>query len=71
MTREVVVNAKRVVIKIGSSSLTGKDGAGLDQDSVNQLVDVVASLKASGKEVIVVSSGAIAAGLSPLGLSFY
>lgn len=69
MTREVVVNAKRVVIKIGSSSLTGKDGAGLDQDSVNQLVDVVASLKASGKEVIVVSSGAIAAGLSPLGLS--
>lgn len=69
MTRTVVSEAKRVVIKIGSSSLTGKDGAGLDQSAVNKLVDTVANLKASGKEVIVVSSGAIAAGLAPLGLT--
>lgn len=68
MTRSVVSQARRVVIKIGSSSLTGKDGAGLDQAAVASLVDVVAKLKGVGKEVIVVSSGAIAAGLAPLGL---
>lgn len=69
MSRSVVSQAKRVVIKIGSSSLTGKDGAGLNQAAVNKLVDAVAVLKSAGKEVIVVSSGAIAAGLSPLGLT--
>lgn len=69
MSREAITSARRVVIKIGSSSLTGRDGAGLDIDSVNRLVDAVASLKAANKEVIVVSSGAIAAGLAPLGLT--
>ena len=69
MTRGVVTSAKRIVIKIGSSSLTGKDGAGLDSHAVSQLVDAVAQLKKDGKEVLVVSSGAIAAGLAPLGLS--
>lgn len=69
MTRDVVTSARRIVIKIGSSSLTGKDGAGLDSAAVSTLVDAVAALKKQGKEVIVVSSGAIAAGLSPLGLT--
>lgn len=67
--RDAVTNARRIVIKIGSSSLTGKDGAGLDSAAVSTLVDAVAILKKEGKEVIVVSSGAIAAGLSPLGLT--
>ncbi|MEN9542575.1 MAG: hypothetical protein RL239_228, partial [Actinomycetota bacterium] len=68
VSRKVVADARRIVIKIGSSSLTGKDGAGLDQTAVSKLVDAVAQLKQKGKEVIVVSSGAIAAGLAPLGL---
>jgi len=68
VSRKVVADARRIVIKIGSSSLTGKDGAGLDQAAVSKLVDAVAQLKQKGKEVIVVSSGAIAAGLAPLGL---
>ncbi len=68
MNRQVVADARRIVIKIGSSSLTGKDGAGLDQAAVSKLVDAVVQLKQKGKEVIVVSSGAIAAGLAPLGL---
>ncbi|MBU3692740.1 MAG: glutamate 5-kinase [Candidatus Nanopelagicaceae bacterium] len=68
MNRKVVADARRIVIKIGSSSLTGKDGAGLNQAAVSKLVDAVAQLKQQGKEVIVVSSGAIAAGLAPLGL---
>ncbi|MEN9454289.1 MAG: hypothetical protein RLZZ19_776, partial [Actinomycetota bacterium] len=69
MNREAVTSARRIVIKIGSSSLTGKDGAGLDSSAVSTLVDAVAKLKKEGKEVLVVSSGAIAAGLAPLGLS--
>jgi glutamate 5-kinase len=59
---------KRIVIKVGSSTLTGKAGANLDPAAIDQLVDVVGKLKNEGTEVIVVSSGAIAAGLAPLGL---
>ena len=68
-TREEVLKAKRVVLKVGSSSLTGSAGAGLDLAAVDKLVDGVAILKKRGVEVLVVSSGAIAAGLSPLGLT--
>lgn len=67
--REEVLKAKRVVLKVGSSSLTGSAGSGLDLSAVDQLVDAVAILKKRGVEVLVVSSGAIAAGLSPLGLT--
>ena len=59
----------RVVIKVGSSTLTGNAGANLDPKAIDNLVDVVAKLREENKEVIVVSSGAIAAGLSPLGLT--
>ena len=59
----------RIVIKVGSSTLTGKAGANLDPQAIDQLVDEVAKLKQENKEVIIVSSGAIAAGLAPLGLS--
>ena len=69
MSRAQITSAKRIVIKIGSSSLTGKAGSALDADAVNKLVDVVAACKARGSEVVVVSSGAIAAGLAPLGLT--
>ena len=69
MKRDLVTSAKRIVIKIGSSSLTGSAGAGLDASAVDRLVDVVASARKRGAEVLVVSSGAIAAGLAPLGLT--
>ena len=69
MSREQITTAKRIVIKIGSSSLTGKAGSSLDPRAVDTLVDVVAACKARGSEVVVVSSGAIAAGLAPLGLN--
>ena len=58
----------RVVVKVGSSSLTGPDG-GLDAGKVDALVDALAAAHAAGREVVLVSSGAIAAGLGPLGLS--
>ncbi|MCX6429496.1 MAG: glutamate 5-kinase [Actinobacteria bacterium] len=66
--RSHISTAKKIVIKIGSSSLTGSAGAELDPDAVDRLVDVVAAARARGAEVTVVSSGAIAAGLAPLGL---
>ncbi len=67
-TRPEVSAARRVVVKIGSSSLTTAAG-GIDPDRVRHLVEVLAGLRSAGTEVVLVSSGAIAAGLAPLGLS--
>ena len=66
--RQQVVDARRVVVKIGSSSLT-VDGGGLEPTRIAELVDVLAEVRARGAEVVLVSSGAIAAGLEPLGLA--
>ena len=63
------MNANRIVIKVGSSTLTGDAGTSLNGSAVTKLVDVVASLKGQGKEVIIVTSAAIAAGMAPLGLT--
>jgi glutamate 5-kinase len=65
--RDVVTGARRVVVKVGSSSLTTADG-GIDEQRVDALVDVLGVLATSGREVVLVSSGAIAAGLAPLRL---
>lgn len=62
------MNARRVVIKVGSSTLAG-DHAGLDRSYVDALVEQVCALKDSGFSPLIVSSGAIAAGLQPLGLA--
>jgi len=66
-SREAVAAASRVVVKVGSSSLTTASG-GIDPDRVSALVDTLATLRARGAEVVLVSSGAIAAGLTPLDL---
>ncbi|MDQ0683831.1 glutamate 5-kinase [Streptomyces sp. B4I13] len=66
--RQAVGEARRIVVKVGSSSLTTASG-GLDADRVDALVDVLAKSRSGGeKEIVLVSSGAIAAGLAPLGL---
>ncbi len=70
MSRAFIADAKRVVIKVGSSSLTGSAGSELDPAAVQKIVDLARSFKARGAEVVLVSSGAIAAGLAPLGLKF-
>jgi glutamate 5-kinase len=64
---EVISGARRVVVKVGSSSLTSAHG-GIDDARVTALVDVLARAHRGGLEVVLVSSGAIAAGLAPLGL---
>lgn len=67
MTRTEVTQARRIVVKVGSSSLTTTDG-GIDPAQVRRLVAPLAAARTRGVEVVLVSSGAIAAGLSPLHL---
>ena len=65
--RAVLGNPRRVLVKIGSNVLTTSRGS-LDRDRVHALADQVCALCDQGREVIVVSSGAIAAGVGELGL---
>ena len=60
-------DARRLVVKVGSSSLTTVSG-GISHERLKFLVDTLAETVNNGTEVILVSSGAIAAGLAPLGL---
>ncbi|MGH3913809.1 MAG: glutamate 5-kinase [Pseudonocardiaceae bacterium] len=66
-TRHLVAQARHLVVKIGSSSLTTAAG-GLDRARLDTLVDALAGRVAAGTHVVLVSSGAIAAGLAPLNL---
>lgn len=62
----IVMKRQRIVIKIGSSSLTTKSGA-LSIEKVRLYVDAIAKLKRAGHEVVLISSGAVAAGFTKLG----
>ncbi|GMA30868.1 glutamate 5-kinase [Litorihabitans aurantiacus] len=66
--RELLAGARRVVVKIGSSSLTDDAGA-LDPTAVTAVADALAACRTAGTQVVLVSSGAIAAGITPLGLA--
>jgi len=66
-TRTDIPAARRIVVKIGSSSLTAAGGR-LNEERITELVALLARQRAAGQEVVLVSSGAIAAGLAPLGL---
>jgi glutamate 5-kinase len=61
-----VSRAKRLVVKVGSSLVTA-DGRGIDQAAVGRWAEEIAALKAAGKEIVLVSSGAIAEGMQRLG----
>lgn len=65
--RAVIAQARRIVVKIGSSSLTGADGR-LSEEAVGRLADALAAERAHGRQIILVTSGAIAAGIGPMGL---
>ena len=65
--REQIASARRIVVKLGTSSLVDADG-NLDARKIDLIVDAIEQRIARGTDVIVVSSGAIAAGMAPLGL---
>ena len=67
MRHELMRRVKRIVIKIGSRVLTDNDGA-LDMAVIDGLCADIAALRAQERQVVVVSSGAVAAGRSELGL---
>lgn len=60
--------AKRIVVKVGSSSLTHQTGK-LDLQQIESLVRQLQDLRNQGKEVVLVSSGAVGAGMGKLGLA--
>src|SRR5450432_4766092 len=66
--RAVVTAARKIVVKIGSSSVTRAEG-GLDQANIDALAATLVARVSTGTSCVLVSSGAIAAGLRPLGLS--
>ena len=63
-----LADGARLVIKVGSSSLTRSDG-GLDLNRIDIVAGLVATLRGRGHDVVLVSSGAVAAGLVPLGMA--
>ncbi len=65
--RATIAAARRVVVKVGSSSLTTAEG-GIADERITALAGVLAARATRGAELVLVSSGAIAAGLAPLGL---
>ena len=66
--REDIAASARTVVKIGSSSLTTRDGA-IDDARIAALTSALAARVRDGGQVLLVSSGAIAAGMAPLGLT--
>ena len=68
MTTARFARPRRVVAKVGSSSLRAA-GGGLDEGLIAALVDEIAALRRDNVQVVLVSSGAVAAGLGPLGLA--
>lgn len=66
--RERLKEASRIVVKVGTSTLAHETGK-LDLYRIDHLIRELADLKNQGKEILLVSSGAIAAGLGKLGLS--
>jgi glutamate 5-kinase len=70
MTSDVradIAGAHRIVVKVGSSSLT-RPGGGIDVERIEQLVAQIAARRTAGHQVVLVSSGAIATGFPRLGL---
>ena len=67
--RDSLKHKKRIVIKVGSSSLVHEETGMMDLFKLEQLVRILCDLRNQGKEVILVSSGAIGAGRKVLGLN--
>lgn len=65
-THQQLVNTKRWVIKIGSA-LLARVGEGLDLDRIRWLTSEIALLRKQGKEIVLVTSGSVAAGMQVLG----
>jgi glutamate 5-kinase len=70
MRHQVLTQTKRVVVKVGSSLLASR-ASGLQLDRIERLADDLCAIKANGRDVLLVSSGAIVSGVQKLGLASY
>jgi len=70
MRDEILKTAKRVVIKIGSSLVSSKD-TGLQPERIDRLADAIATLRSQGRDILIVTSGAIVSGIKKLELKDY
>ena len=68
MNREYIKEKKRVVVKIGTSTITHEETGALDLVKLEKLIRLLTDLKNQGKEVVLVSSGAIAVGRKAMGI---
>jgi glutamate 5-kinase len=68
MTHSLLAQAQRIIVKVGSSLVTN-DGRGLDHGALQNWAQQIATLRSQGKQVVLVSSGAIAQGMQRLGWS--
>lgn len=68
MTRDKLKYARRIVIKVGTSTLTYSDSGKLNLNRIEHLIREISDLHNAGKEIIFVTSGAIAAGVGKMGL---
>lgn len=66
--RETLKDKQRIVFKIGSSSIIHEETGGTDYRKLETLVRIICDLKNQGKDVVLVSSGAIGVGFEMLGL---
>lgn len=69
VARDNLKSARRIVIKVGTSTLAYSDSGKLNLYRIEHLIREIADLHNSGKEIIFVSSGAIAAGIGKMGLA--
>lgn len=67
-TQAIINDAPTIVIKVGTALVTLSDGSGVNQPWIDALAADVAALKATGKRVLIVSSGAVAMGRKALGI---
>ena len=67
--RQILKEKQRIVIKIGSSSLTHPQTGEMNLMKIEKLIRVISDLRGEGRDVVLVSSGAIAAGRQALGAS--
>jgi glutamate 5-kinase len=66
--RDAIRSARSVVVKIGTTALTAPNGM-FDANRLQHLADAIEGRMKAGSDLVIVSSGAIAAGIEPLGLS--
>lgn len=70
MRDSVLGQARRLVVKVGSSLIATRE-AGLQQDRIDRLANELAAIRQEGREVLLVTSGAIVSGIQKLGLTAY